>query len=498
MIINELSPLASVNNNMIADVIKQQLGERTIDLFKTWKSDSLNQGKRQRVGGFLNFLAGGLREVVMSNFSQITMGSAMTLYTFDWNQSDAQIQEKIKATETAIYGAAGRLAGTGAVRMLGLQATKKVRNLYPQINPEILLDIDDDNRDEIKSAINGMINTMRNSLQQQAVLTTYMSGRKLFGYQDDKKGEDGKPPKPREPWILSEKLEDFAESSKDKNLKAFFSNLKEEAEDSLFDMGYMMAAGVENQYRMNQVAAMNAQGEKRLIRFTPDISNPEVYTFVQGREEAVKNAINTARLGAVHLSDKDVGMISMVGISSAMKADLSERKLTVTYYDGINGSTRKVDKPASKKTIVIPNIKRTINWQDMKDFLKPINSGPVKMTAKLSDGHHLIGFFSTESEGRSWMRPVIEKFCKASLVGEIQPSAIPADVRKRLPLSRFEAASATLFVQDTTTDEAKIKYIHERDGKGKRVKSIRIKLNSPKGKPEGIDQAILTPFGETL
>lgn len=497
MILNELSPIASVNNNMIADVIKQQLGERTVDLFKTWKSDSLNAGRAARAKGFLNFLGLAAREIVMSNFSQITMGSAMTLYTFDWNQSDAQIQEKIKANEAAIYGAAGRLAGTGGVRMLGLQATKKIRNLYPQINPEILLDIEEENRDEIKGAINGMINAMRNSLQQQAVLTTYASGRKLFGYQDAKPGPDGKPPEPPKPWILSEKLEDLAESPKDKNLKAFFTNLKDEMEDSVFDMGFMMAAGVENQYRMNQIAAQNALGPSRLIRYTPDITEPDIYTFVQGKEENVKAAINSARLGQVALSNKDVGMISMVGLPVAMKADVSERTLTVTYYDGPNGASRKPGGASAKKTLKISNIKRTVDWDKMKLYLKPLQGGPVKVTAKLTDGHHLVCFFSTFAEGKSYLTPIIDNFCIGDLV-EFQDAAIPQDVRKRLPMARFEASSATLFVQDSTTNEAQAKYISAKDGKLKRVKQIRIKLNSPKGKPAGIDQQILNPFGVNL
>lgn len=481
---------------MLADVIKQQIGERTVDLFKTWKFDSLNAGRAARAKGFLNFLGLAGRELVMSDFSQLTMGTAMTLYTFDWNQSDKQLQEKIKANEAMIYGAAGRLAGTGGVRMLGLQATKKIRNLYPTINPEILLDIDEENRDEIKGAINGMINSMRNALQQQAVLTTYMSGRKLFGYQDDKKDKDGKPTT-NEPWILSEKLEDFAESPKDKNLKAFFTNLKDEMEDSVFDMGYMMAAGVENQYRINQIAAQNALGPSRLVRYTPDTTEPLAYTFLEGREENIKTAINSARLGQVAMSSKDVGMICMTDIPKAMKATTAERTLTVTYYDAPNGASRNTTGLAAKKTVTISNIKKTVDYDKMKLHLKPIEGGPIRVTARLTDGHELVCYFATFAAGKTWMTPIIENFCIGDLV-EFQPSAIPEDVRKRLPIARFEVARATLFVQDTTADEKQIKYISVKDGKGKRVKQVKIKLNSRRGKPDGIDQLILNPFGVTF
>jgi len=491
---NELMPGAKFEGSMLADVIKQQIGPRILDMGKTFATDSLNKGRADRLKGFASFLGGAAREVLMSNFSQIVMGSAMTLYTFDWNKSDKQIAEELKANESAMYGAAGRLVGSGAVRMVGLQATKKARNLYPQINPEILIDIEEEGRDEIKSAIQGMFTSMRTSMQKQAVLTTYASGRKLFGYKEEK-DKDGKD-KPREPWILSDQLDKVAESSKDANTKAFFTNLKEEAEDAVFDMGYMIANGVTMHWNLTQRSLDAKKLESKLIKYTPDITEPNVYTFVQGETDSVKTAINSARLNQIHLESKDVGDIVSIGIQRAMRADLSERILTAYYYSGINGASQTLEGRAKCKTFKISNIKRTVDWDKMKALLKPVQAGPIKVTAKLSDGHELQGYFSTEAEGKSFFEPIITGMCIGDLVS-YQAASIPSDIRKRVDIQRFEVSFAKLFVSDTTTDPKQGKYV-ARDGKLKRTKLIRVKLNGLKGKPDGIDGLIQTPFGVIL
>ena len=273
-------------------------------------------------------------------------------------------------------GAAGRLVGSGAVRMVGIQATKKARNMYPQINPEILIDIEQEGRDEIKSAIQGMITSMRTSLQKQAILSTYASGRKLFGYKEEK-DKDGKD-KPREPWILSDQLDKIAESSKDLNTKAFFSNLKEEAEDAVFDMGYLMSNGVTMHWNLTQRSLDVKKQESKLIKYTPDITEPNVYTFVQGETDSVKTAINSARLNQIHMESKDVGEIVSVGLQRAMRSDLSERILTVYYYSGVGGASRTLTGRSKVKTFTISNIKRTVDWDKMKRLFKPVQAGPIR------------------------------------------------------------------------------------------------------------------------
>jgi hypothetical protein len=343
---SELGVNPVFNGQLLQEVIKQQVGERVFDMGKTWKSDSLNAGRKERLKGFANFLGTATRELVMSNFSSIVMGSAMTLYTFDWNKSDKQLEEELKACETAMYSAGGRFAAQGIVRYAGIQSTAKARHRYPQIDPSILADIDEENRDELRSAIGSMLTTMRSSLQKSMFINAYMSGRKMFGYQD-KKDES----KPNEPWILSDQLDKIAESQKDEKLKAMLTGFKDEMEDAVFDMGYLITNGVQTQWRLSQMAQNTVNGPKRLVRYTPDISEPNTHTFVHGSQEAVKTAIQSARLGQIYLKDKDIGEVAMVGIQRAMQANLSERILTVYYYSGQNGASSTPQGRSSKRQL---------------------------------------------------------------------------------------------------------------------------------------------------
>jgi hypothetical protein len=486
---NEMLPNASPVQGLLTEAIKQAIGQRTVDNWQAWKENSTRQGRKERLKGFLAFGVDATRDVLMSNMSNISMGAAMSLYTFDWNKTDKQLQEEMKATEAAMFSAGGRLVATGAVRFTGFAVTEKIRNRYPTIDPEIIADMNDENRDELRSAIVGMLNSMRNSLQKQAILSTYMSGRQLFGYKEEPGEKD------RKPWILSDKLDEIAESPKDKNFKAFLTSFKDEFEDQFFDMGYLITNGVQTHYNMQKRLWEQKDGVLRLVKYTPDVSEPQSYTFVHGTEEQVKTAINSARLGAVHLADKDVGQIAMIGVGKAMKADLSERTLTLTYRDGPNGSSNKPEGRSAVKTIKIPNIKRTVDYDKIKLLSKPVMSGPYRVTAKLSDGHELQGYFSSASEGESFFRPWIEQCCNGNLI-EFHVASLPTNPKKRLPVARFEVANGRLFVQDDTADDAKAKYI-ARDGKMKRTKLISFRLNTSR-KPDNIDMLISLPFGVNL
>ena len=238
---------------------------------------------------------------------------------------------------------------------------------------------------------------------------------------------------------------------------------------------------------------MTRVSERAVIKYTPDITEPNVYTFVQGETDSVKTAINSARLNQIHMESKDVGEIVAIGLQRAMRSNLSDRILTAYYYSGVGGASRTLAGRAKVKMFRISNIKRTVDWDKMKSLFKPVQAGPIRVTAKLTDGHELQGFFTTEAEGKSFFGPIITEMCIGDLVS-YQAASIPSDVRKRVEIQRFEVSSASLFVSDTTVDEKQGKYI-ARDNKLKRTKLIRIKLNGPKGKPDGIDALIQTPFG---
>ncbi len=74
---------APLSNNLLAEATKQIIGERRIDMYQTFKTNSRNAGRRQRFGNFMGMLGGAATDYLFSNFSQIVMGSVLQLYMFD-------------------------------------------------------------------------------------------------------------------------------------------------------------------------------------------------------------------------------------------------------------------------------------------------------------------------------------------------------------------------------------------------------------------------------
>lgn len=484
-LVNEMTPLAGTQGNMAADVIKTLIGERKIDMFQTWKNDSLNKGKKDRLKGFGDFLGEALKDTVMSNLSSITMGTALTLYNFDWNKSEKAIAEQIEQNNLQMVTVAGQSSVRGAISFAGLGVTKKAVNQYPKVDPTIFQDIEEDLHDELKSSIINQITLMRSSLQNSLFLSLYGSGRKMMGF-----GEGS-----NEPWILTDQIDKIIEKNQDKYLKGFLTGAKEEAEDAILDLGFLMTNGVQLHWNMMQNAKKDNNGPYKVVKYTPDQENPQNYTWLAGGEENIKNAIHAARLNDISIADRDVGTVAMVGLEQAMKGARSKRIITFQYYSGINGATVVINgdkkERAKEMKIKVSNIKRTADWDKFKAVAQPVDGGPWRVEAKLTDGHSVVGYFLNEAKGKAFINPVISQLCEGDLMDWIITPP-PEKVSKRKDVAQFSVGSAKLLITDETADITKKRYTGT-DGKYYRTATIKLKLNA-RNKPDNIDAMIANPF----
>jgi hypothetical protein len=469
-------------NNIQSEVIKQIIGPRTIDLWQTYRINSRGASRRQRLGGFANFLGQGLLDYLMSNMTQIVMGSLLQLYMFDWNKSDKEIKDQMNANELAMISAAGRLVADGAVRFTTMGLVKQAKHRYPRIDPMALANLEEENQEELVSAITSFLIASRSNLLNNAWLSTYMSGRQmLFGAQSKK----------TESFIISDQIEKIVEAQKDPKIKAFWQGFTDQAEDAIFDLAFLVCNTVQATYEMNKMAAKQASGPSRFVQFTPDKDAPEVKAIIYGTQEAVMTAITSATIQQAVLDNKDIGEIVQVGMDKALRAERNERLITAYFYSGNNGATTLPSGArAQQKKLRISNVKNTVDWDDLKRVLVPIDGGNYKVIAHLDDGHQLQGFFATEADGRSYLTNVAT-LCKGDITKwtTIEPNSDP---KFRMDPARFEIATATYRVAKKTSDPAKKDMI---DAKGQfwRVKAIRLKLRATE-KPDGIDAELLNPW----
>lgn len=478
----ELSPISIAQGNLLSEVARQIIGHRRIDLYQTYRTNSRGLSRKQRLGGFLNLLGQGALDYLLSNLTEIVMGGLLTMYMFDWNQTDEQIQQQMKANETAMITAAGRLAADGLIRFSTMGAVKLAKHRYPRIDPMALAMLEEENNEELIAGIRSFLMASRSNLMNNAMLATYMSGRQMmFGAQSKK----------TESFIIADQIEKIAEQQKNPQIRAFLQGFVEQAEDVIFDLAFLVCNTIQATYEMNRLAASQGNGPMRLVQVTPDKDEPETQVMLYGTQNEVMTAITEVVTQQTVLNQKDIGQIVQVGLDTALKAQRNQRLITAYFYSGNNGaSTLPSGARAQKKELTISNVKTSVGWDELKAALTPFDGGNYKVIAHLDDGHRLIGFFSTEAEGTRYLTD-ISNLCNGDIVKwtVIEPNADP---KFRMEPARFSIATATYRIARTTTDPAK-KTMTDSNGQFWRVKAIRLKLRATE-KPEGIDQTLLNPW----
>lgn len=480
----DFSPLSP---NLLAQATQSIVGTRRIDMFNTFKTNSRDAGRRQRFGNFLGLISGAATDYLFSNFSQIVMGSALQLYMFDWNKTDAQIEEQMKANNLASITSLGRLSADGIVRMAGLGATKKAQHRYPQLDPHALASIEEDQREEIINSLRGSFIALRSNLVNNAFLSTYMSGRHLVT-------NSTTGPTKSEPWILSDQIQKIAENNKNPEMKAYLTGFIDQAEDAIFDLAFLACNTVQSTYELNRLAVTAAAGPNRVVRFTMDAATPEEFVTLYGSQQNIINAIETARIEGATIANKDIGQVVQVGMDRAIRAERNQRLVTAYFYSGANGATTLPDgKRAQKKEMRIPNLKLSADWDKLKSTLKPFDGGNYKVIAHLNDGHQLTGNFVTEAEGTTYLTNIANTLCEGDIVKftTIPPNSNP---RFRSAPGRFTISTATIRIAKETTDEAK-RTTTDANGKWWKVKAFKLTLRLV-DKPEGIDAKILNPWAD--
>jgi hypothetical protein len=416
------------------------------------------------------------------------MGGLQTIYQFDWARTDKMIWEDIDATNKSFAQQLGRMGASALFRSTALGMSRKAKMKWPTIDPVVLATMDEENAEEMKATINGAMTAIKSGLLRNAMNITYMSGRALLGLS---------PKEYTEPWSFAAKLEDAAEWA-EKNIPViggFLKGFYEQAEDDFFEIGFLITSGVQAQYAMSKAAIKDSKGKERIIKYYPDSTDKTNYTFISGSQDEIKSTISTEMAVSSGLANKDVGTVAMTSLDQAMKATMGLRMVTCRYYASESGgSTLPNGSRAPSRTMDIKNIKSTVDYEKLKTFLKPIDGGYIKVIAHLTDGHQLMGFFSTEAEGKSYFRAIIDNLCVGDLV-RFQSMSANENIKLRPHLGRFKISSVTVQIRKETTDEKKKKFI-DANGKMFRTALKKIPLKDGQLKPDWVDAWILNPFAE--
>lgn len=445
-------------------IVRQLVGERTIDLFTSLTQPEPAQGGgNQGGGGALGFfrnvfnigsrLTGFLIQSVLNfggwllrNLWDILVTAYYEFVNFDWNQTDASIRQQIQGNENAIASALGSLAGTGLVWTSAVLLAGGLTFKFPVIAGQVALSLAEEGGEEIRAQIAAFLSVAAQSTASNFILGGFLTLRRLrlFGLApiNDQ----------REPWTIAEAIEERIEQIPDSRLRAFVESFLESVEESIIEAGYVVSYTLEDIYQANRMAVNNTFGTERALRIIPDerteqesivISGPQ--TFVQQQTQSV---IATHQL----IHNRDVGLIVGQPAEDWMKAGVQRRKLTIVFKSKerppwIVPGGRK----AKEITVTVPEVERGLTWQELKTAARKFTWGRYRATANLDNGRQMAIYGATEQEAETKLREL-----KTLTLANIVTLSVTEE-KDRNPNLRKEAtemwpAYATLLIRRPTTD----------------------------------------------
>lgn len=482
----------SLTTNLILFGVQTAIGTRNFNENNSLKDNSRGKKSPDWLTRSFDFVKSWFSkgiDYLMSNFASIIMGGLQTIYQFDFARTDKMIWDDIAQVNKGFTEQLGRMGASSLFRGTGLGMSKKAKMLYPTLDPVTIAQVDEENRDELKATIDSSMAAIRSGITRNLANIAFMSGRALMGLS---------PKEYTKPWSFATKLEEGVEWV-EKNIPivgGFLRGFYEQAEDDFFDMGYLITGGVQAQYAMSRAALKDAKGPEKIVKVYPDKNDKSRFTFVAGSETEIKQTVSTLMVNSSQMEGFNVGMVVQTSLDTSMKATMGLRLLTVYFnMSETGGSTLPSGKRAPQKILEIKNVKANVDYDKIKNNFKQISGGHIRVTAHLSDGHELKGYFASENDGKAYFRDIVTNICEASLV---RFSHLPPheNIKMRPQIGIFKPASFTIQIRKETTDIEQKNFITS-DGKMFKV-ALRNRITLRSAKPDGIDAWILNPFVEVV
>lgn len=241
-----------------------------------------------RFGGFLinnikGFLSSFGQIDFKSIFAQIVKGTFFLL-NFNWNITDAQLDEQIKQAEIGLYGAAGATVGSGLGYLIcgGIPAAA-----IAVFNKPLAIQVLQDLGEEAGEEIAGQLSNLVRLLAQQAIRITFISIFKNYrnllrgaaiGFAKvlastgllTKEYVDNADKKRNEPWTFAEAIQERVEAVKDPKWENFYEELLEEFGEACIEAGYIVASTVDSYFAQQKLANDMYFGQEKTIEILID------------------------------------------------------------------------------------------------------------------------------------------------------------------------------------------------------------------------------------
>lgn len=398
----KLTTVIFKRDSLASNVTRNLLGERVINLAEDLSkkegdsnifSQVFNFGKKLlgfAVNSLLTF--GGWSLTAIWDFA---IEAYYEIVYFDWNQTDAEIKNQLKNNDALISGALGRLTGTGLVWLSGIAISTGLSFKFPVVAGRVALELAEEGGYELRGALTNLILVARNVAVQNFLLGGLLNIRRLKQFKQQPVTTE------RKPWTIANAVEERVNKISNANLKAFVNGLLDSVEDSIIEMGYVIAYTLDDYYESQRIAQQELLGQERSIVITPDTRVEGEQFVLESPQELViadtQQLINQHQL----IYNRDIGQITGSYEQESIRPVPQRRQLRVVFKSSNKPPWKNPDGSRAKEIkLVIPDVKYSLTWEKLKGGIPRFTWGKYRVTAYLNNMRQMVVYGASYAEAK--------------------------------------------------------------------------------------------------
>ncbi len=225
--------------------------------------------------GFIGFSFSAL-------YSQLQRG-VLFIWNFNWNTSDAALNEQIKQAEIALAASKGSLVGTSlGFTVCGLIPAATIAVFNEALALYIIKEVGEEAVDEIAGALTGLIRLQFQQVVRQSFFALFKNFRTLFRGaasifangmvalgQFNRADVDKAIKNRNEPFSFSKLKNDQIEAISDPISEAYWEGVWDEFQDACIEAGFIVANSADSFFAQQKMATQAALGTEHLVEIQP-------------------------------------------------------------------------------------------------------------------------------------------------------------------------------------------------------------------------------------
>ncbi|AKG21495.1 hypothetical protein [Calothrix sp. 336/3] len=417
-----------VRSELISTVKRSSIAQNGKRIFKSSNQDALKDEDGNIIGWLWN-AAGRFLGIVGNVFKLIGVGFATLwglfvstvqyVYNFNWNVTDTEIDNQIKATWNTLGGLLGGTLGNAfGYLACGVVPGALIFAFNEPLGAYLLKNVSEEFAEELVGNMTNLINYTFRAAVQSLILWGFKNLRKfikaraeligrIFGANAEKIvrawGSQGS-----KPWSFAKAVDDAVESIPNEFVKNFVEEFLEEAWDGCVEAGYVIANSLDSWVLQQKVAQQQnlVLGKQRYVEIQPDRSNNRERIILAGPQEPLKTTIVQTLSNYQLMDNKDVGTLIGMPADDYLRAKPQSVRLVITFYSVKQPPWNNPNGILTRATYSVPDVKRSkLDWQTIKTACGGVNGymwGRFRATGILSNGRQMqvLGASGAEAEER--------------------------------------------------------------------------------------------------